>query len=92
MSHMIRNLSIGIDASGKHLCTIESQCVSFNIGPPTNGRIICHLRAVILIILNILKALNQTMDLNMATRFLSNEKFERYNELSYLFIPPEPLL
>ena len=43
VGHMIRNISIGIHASCKHLCTMESQCVSFNIGPPRNGKMICQL-------------------------------------------------
>ncbi|KAL9970507.1 hypothetical protein ACROYT_G022893 [Oculina patagonica] len=43
VGHVIKNLSIGIHASCKHLCTMESQCVSFNIGPPTNARMLCQL-------------------------------------------------
>ena len=40
---MIKNLSIGVDASCKNLCTMESQCVSINIGPPINGKMVCEL-------------------------------------------------
>ena len=41
--HMIKNLSIGIDASCKNLCTLESHCVSFNLGPPVKDRMVCEL-------------------------------------------------
>ncbi|XP_078374944.1 uncharacterized protein LOC144658423 [Oculina patagonica] len=41
--HMLRNLSIGIYASCKDLCTMESRCVSFNLGPPINDRMVCEL-------------------------------------------------
>ncbi|XP_078374030.1 uncharacterized protein LOC144657542 [Oculina patagonica] len=40
---MLRNLSIGIYASCKDLCTMESRCVSFNLGPPINDRMVCEL-------------------------------------------------
>ncbi|KAL9970506.1 hypothetical protein ACROYT_G022892 [Oculina patagonica] len=43
VGHVIKNLSIGLHASCNHLCTMESQCVSFNIGPPTNARMLCQL-------------------------------------------------
>lgn len=41
--HVIKNLSVGIHASCKHLCTMESHCLSFNLGPPTMGRMVCEL-------------------------------------------------
>ena len=40
---MIKNLSIGMHASCKNLCTLESNCVSFNLGSPINNRIVCEL-------------------------------------------------
>ncbi len=43
VGHVIKNLSIGLHASCKHLCTMESQCVSFNIGPSTNAKMLCQL-------------------------------------------------
>ena len=41
--HVIKNLSIGMYASCKNLCTMESNCVSFNTGPPINGKMVCEL-------------------------------------------------
>ena len=41
--HMIKNLSIGLHASCRDLCTMESHCMSFNLGPPTNDRVVCEL-------------------------------------------------
>ncbi|XP_078373999.1 uncharacterized protein LOC144658644 [Oculina patagonica] len=41
--HILKNLSIGIYASCKDLCTMESRCVSFNLGPPINDRRVCEL-------------------------------------------------
>ena len=41
--HVIKNISIGMYASCKHLCTIESHCVSFNLGPPIMDRMVCEL-------------------------------------------------
>lgn len=43
VGHVIKNLSIGVHASCKNLCTIESQCVSISIGPPINGKMVCEL-------------------------------------------------
>ena len=43
VGHAIKNFSIGVHASCKNLCTIESQCVSINIGPPINGKMVCEL-------------------------------------------------
>ena len=43
VGHVIKNLSIGIQASCKNLCTMESHCVSINIGPPINGKMVCEL-------------------------------------------------
>ena len=41
--HTIKILSIGSHASCRDLCTMESHCVSFNLGPPTNDRVVCEL-------------------------------------------------
>lgn len=43
VGHVIKHLSIGIHASCKNLCTMESQCVSINIGPPINGKVVFEL-------------------------------------------------
>lgn len=43
VGHVIKQLSIGIHASCKNLCTMESQCVSINIGPLINGKVVCEL-------------------------------------------------
>ena len=43
VGHVIKNLSIGEDASCKNRCTMESQCVSINVGPPINGKMVCEL-------------------------------------------------
>ena len=43
VGHVIKNLSIGEHASCKNLCTMESQCVSINIGPPINSTMVCEL-------------------------------------------------
>ena len=37
------NLTIGINTPCKHRCVMESECVSVNIGPPLNGRVVCEL-------------------------------------------------
>ncbi|XP_078374812.1 uncharacterized protein LOC144658279 [Oculina patagonica] len=41
--HVVKNLSIGIYASCKHLCLFENHCVSFNLGPPIKDRMVCEL-------------------------------------------------
>ena len=41
--HVIRTISIGMYASCKHLCTMESHCLSFNLGPSIMGRMVCEL-------------------------------------------------
>ncbi|XP_078374760.1 uncharacterized protein LOC144658240 isoform X2 [Oculina patagonica] len=41
--HVVKNLSIGIYSSCKHLCLFESHCVSFNLGPPIKDRMVCEL-------------------------------------------------
>ncbi|XP_078374485.1 uncharacterized protein LOC144658031 [Oculina patagonica] len=41
--HLVKNLSIAIYASCKHLCLLENHCVSFNLGPPIKDRIVCEL-------------------------------------------------
>ncbi|KAL9970871.1 hypothetical protein ACROYT_G023323 [Oculina patagonica] len=41
--HVVKNLSIGIYASCKHLCLLENHCVSFNLGPPIKDRMVCEL-------------------------------------------------
>lgn len=43
VGHVIKNLSIGVHASCTNLCTMESQCVSINIGLPINGKMVCEL-------------------------------------------------
>ena len=42
---MIKNisLSLGMRASCKARCTIESKCVSINIGPAINDKVLCQL-------------------------------------------------
>ena len=40
---MFLNLTIGINTPCKHRCVMESECVSVNIGPPLNGRVVCEL-------------------------------------------------
>ena len=40
---MFLNLSIGIYASCEHRCVMESECVSINVGPPINDKVICEL-------------------------------------------------
>ncbi len=43
--HVIKNisLSLGMRASCRGRCTIESKCVSINIGPPINDKVLCQL-------------------------------------------------
>ncbi len=43
--HVIKNisLSLGMQASCRGRCTIESKCVSINIGPPINDMVLCQL-------------------------------------------------
>ena len=40
---MIFNLSIGMYASCHHRCVMESECVSVNIGPPIDDKVVCEL-------------------------------------------------
>ena len=43
--HVIKNISLnlGTRASCKGQCTIENNCVSINIGPPINNKVLCQL-------------------------------------------------
>ena len=43
--HMIKNISLNLEnrASCKQRCTIQSNCVSINIGPSVNDKILCQL-------------------------------------------------
>ncbi len=43
--HVIKNISfsLGMRASCRGRCTIESNCVSINIGPPINDKVLCQL-------------------------------------------------
>ncbi|XP_078351746.1 lactadherin-like isoform X1 [Oculina patagonica] len=43
--HVIKNisLSVGMRSSCRGRCTMESNCVSFNIGPPINDQVMCQL-------------------------------------------------
>ena len=41
--HVFLNLSIGIYTSCHHRCVMESRCVSVNIGPPVNDKVVCEL-------------------------------------------------
>lgn len=43
--HVIKNisLSLGMRASCRGRCTIESECVSINIGPAIKNRVLCQL-------------------------------------------------
>ena len=42
--HVFLNLTTGIKhAPCEHRCLMESDCVSVNIGPPINDRVICEL-------------------------------------------------
>ncbi|XP_078371407.1 uncharacterized protein LOC144655059 [Oculina patagonica] len=43
--HVIKNisLSVGMRSSCRGRCTMESKCVSFNIGPPINDQVLCQL-------------------------------------------------
>lgn len=42
---MIENISLnlGMRASCKGRCSIENKCVSINIGPPINDKVLCQL-------------------------------------------------
>ena len=42
---MIKNvsLSVGLRETCKERCTMEDTCVSINIGPPINDKILCQL-------------------------------------------------
>ena len=41
--HVFLNLTIGINTPCEDRCVMESECVSVNIGPPLNGRVVCEL-------------------------------------------------
>ena len=41
--HVFLNLTIPIKIPCEHRCVMESECVSVNIGPPLNGRVVCEL-------------------------------------------------
>ena len=43
--HVIKNISLNLEnrASCKQRCTIQSNCVSINIGPPINDKVLCQL-------------------------------------------------
>ena len=40
---MFLNLSIGMYASCEHRCVMERECVSVNIGPLVNNKVVCEL-------------------------------------------------
>ena len=41
--HVFSNLSIGSYTSCEEKCVMERECVSVNIGPPVNDRVVCEL-------------------------------------------------
>lgn len=41
--HVFLNLTIGIYTPCHHRCVMESRCVSINIGPPVNDKVVCKL-------------------------------------------------
>ena len=41
--HVFLNLTIGINTPCHHRCVMESRCVSVNIGPPVNDKVVCEL-------------------------------------------------
>ena len=41
--HVYLNLTIGIHTPCHHRCVMESRCVSINIGPPVNDKVVCEL-------------------------------------------------
>ena len=41
--HVFLNLSIGIHRQCEEKCLLESECVSVNIGPPSNDKFVCEL-------------------------------------------------
>ena len=41
--HVFMNLTIEIYASCEHRYVMESECVSVNIGPPVNDKVVCEL-------------------------------------------------
>ena len=41
--HVIVNLTIGKGEFCRHRCTMESNCLSFNLGPQTNEKWVCEL-------------------------------------------------
>ena len=40
---MFLNLTIGVYTPCHHTCSMESRCVSVNIGPPVNDKVVCEL-------------------------------------------------
>ena len=40
---MFLNLTIGVYTPCHHRCSMESRCVSVNIGPPVNDKVVCEL-------------------------------------------------
>ena len=41
--HVFLNLSIGIYTPCEHRCVMEKECVSVNIGPTINNKVVCEL-------------------------------------------------
>jgi len=41
--HVFLNLSVGIYTPCEHRCVMEKECVSFNIGPTINNKVVCEL-------------------------------------------------
>ena len=43
--HVIKNisLSVGMRHTCKERCVMERTCVSFNVGPPVNNKVLCQL-------------------------------------------------
>ena len=42
-NHVFLNLTIGVYTPCHHRCVMESRCVSVNIGPPVNDKVVCEL-------------------------------------------------
>ena len=42
-NHVFLNLTIGIYTHCHQRCVMESRCVSINIGPPLNDKVVCEL-------------------------------------------------
>ena len=40
---MFLNLTISVNMPCHHRCVMESRCVSVNIGPPLNDKVVCEL-------------------------------------------------